>query len=57
MTIEACTTKLAYLMGRGLRGQRLKNAMETDLRGELTNQGTISYTGYALGSQGYMAKL
>jgi len=57
MTIEACTCKLAYLMGRGLRGQRLKAAMETDLRGELTSKSTISYTGHALGYQGYMATL
>ena len=36
MTIEACVTKLSYLMGRGLRGEVLRRAMETDLHGELT---------------------
>jgi len=35
MTVEACVTKLAYLMGRGLRGDELKKAMETNLRGEV----------------------
>jgi len=35
MTVEACVTKLAYLMGRGLRGDDLKKAMETNLRGEI----------------------
>eukprot|EP00461_Guttulinopsis_vulgaris_P008319 UN08370 len=50
MTIEACTAKLAYLMGRGLRGKSLKLAMESPLRGELTPKESISYTGYTLGS-------
>ena len=36
MTVEACVTKLAYLLGRGLRNKQLKIAMETDLRGELS---------------------
>ena len=36
MSIEACCTKLSYLMGRGLRGHKLKQAMEANLRGELT---------------------
>ncbi|KAF0700232.1 Aste57867_9241 [Aphanomyces stellatus] len=36
MTIEACVTKLAYLMGKGFRGLDLKQNMETDLRGELS---------------------
>eukprot|EP00455_Lapot_gusevi_P030238 TRINITY_DN3249_c0_g1_i4.p1 TRINITY_DN3249_c0_g1~~TRINITY_DN3249_c0_g1_i4.p1 ORF type:complete len:343 (-),score=95.51 TRINITY_DN3249_c0_g1_i4:68-1066(-) len=36
MTIEACVTKLAYLMGHGLRGAELKEAMERNLRGEVT---------------------
>lgn len=57
MTMEACVAKLAYLMGRGLRGSRLKVAMETDLRGELTSKSNVSYTGYALGNQGFLAKL
>ena len=35
MTIEAVVTKLAYLMGRGLRGTELKRVMETNIRGEL----------------------
>jgi L-asparaginase len=36
MTVEACVTKLSYLMGRGLRGMALKQAMESNLRGEMT---------------------
>jgi L-asparaginase len=36
MTTEACVTKLAYLMGRGLTGHPLKVAMESNLRGDLT---------------------
>lgn len=48
LTVEACTTKLAYLMGRGLRGPALKQAMETDLRGELSKKTNISYTGTGL---------
>jgi L-asparaginase len=44
MTVESCVTKLAFLMARGLRGQRLKTLMETDLRGELTpNAGHVPY--------------
>jgi L-asparaginase len=34
MTVEACVTKLAYLMGKNLRGTMLKSSMETNLRGE-----------------------
>ena len=34
MTTEACVTKVAYLCGRGLEGDALRDAMETDLRGE-----------------------
>ena len=44
MTVEACTAKLSYLMGRGLRGQQLKEAMEADLRGELTLKASQAYT-------------
>ena len=40
MTIEASVTKLAYLMGRGLRSSALKHAMETNIRGELTHYTT-----------------
>jgi L-asparaginase len=36
MTVEACVSKLAYLMGKGFRGKALKDKMETDLRGELS---------------------
>jgi len=36
MTIEACVTKIAYLMGKGLRGIELKKQFETNLRGERT---------------------
>ena len=34
MTTEACVTKVAYLCGRGLQGDALRQAMVTDLRGE-----------------------
>ena len=44
MTVEACIAKLSYLMGRGLRGQQLKEAMEADLRGELTLKASQAYT-------------
>ncbi|TDH71335.1 hypothetical protein CCR75_002689 [Bremia lactucae] len=36
MTIEACVVKLSYLMGKGFTGTKLKEMMETDLRGELS---------------------
>ncbi|ETO06855.1 L-asparaginase [Reticulomyxa filosa] len=36
MTIEAAVTKMAYLMGKGYRGQLLKDLMQRNLRGELT---------------------
>jgi len=37
MTPEAAATKLAYLLGKGYRGPRLRRLMETDLRGEVTD--------------------
>ena len=36
MTVEAVVTKLSYLMGKGLRGQKLKKQFENNLRGEMT---------------------
>jgi len=36
MTLEAAVTKLMYLLGKGYSGDRLKTAMQTSLRGELT---------------------
>lgn len=36
MTTEAAVTKLAYLISQDLPGQRIRELMETDLRGELT---------------------
>merc|ERR1711920_430429 len=36
MTIEACVTKLMYLMGKGYSGPRLKDSMESNLAGELS---------------------
>ena len=36
MTTEACVTKMAYLFGRKLSGERLRKAMMDDLRGEIT---------------------
>lgn len=50
MTVEACTAKLGYLMGRGLRGHPLKSAMEMNLRGELTKKESIGYGGYSIGT-------
>jgi len=44
MTVEATVTKLAFLLGAGLRGQQLKTAMEQNLRGELTLKQTQDYT-------------
>jgi L-asparaginase len=43
MTVEACCSKLAYLMGRGLRAASLKVAMEENLRGELTLKQSVRY--------------
>jgi len=57
MTVEATVAKLAYLMGRGLRGAKLKIAMETNLRGELTTISSVSYTGYVAGQNGFLSKL
>ncbi|KAL8273554.1 hypothetical protein Esti_002620 [Eimeria stiedai] len=36
MTLEAITAKLYYLMGKGVSGKRLKELMETNMRGEVT---------------------
>ncbi|CBZ51045.1 putative asparaginase [Neospora caninum Liverpool] len=36
LTLEACVAKLAYLMGKGYTGASLKDLMESDIRGELT---------------------
>ncbi|KAL8425414.1 hypothetical protein Efla_003642 [Eimeria flavescens] len=36
MTPEAITAKLYYLMGKGITGKRLKELMETNMRGEVT---------------------
>ena len=36
MTTEAVVTKMAYLFGRKLSGERLRKAMNDDLRGERT---------------------
>ena len=43
MTVEAAVTKLSWLLGRGLRGEQLKAAMEADCRGELTVKQGQSY--------------
>jgi L-asparaginase len=37
MTTEAATTKLMWLLGKGLSGEALADAMSHTLRGELTN--------------------
>lgn len=44
MTTEACVTKLAYLMGKGLTGRDLKRMMEKNLRGELSTVNTAAHT-------------
>eukprot|EP00388_Colpodella_angusta_P017658 GDKJ01043684.1.p1 GENE.GDKJ01043684.1~~GDKJ01043684.1.p1 ORF type:complete len:705 (-),score=193.29 GDKJ01043684.1:422-2413(-) len=36
MTTEAAVTKLGYLLGKGYRGNELRNLMESSLRGEVT---------------------
>ncbi|KAL8436513.1 hypothetical protein ACSSS7_001676 [Eimeria intestinalis] len=36
MTLEAITAKLYYLMGKGVTGKRLKELMESNMRGEVT---------------------
>mmetsp|Transcript_11904 Transcript_11904/g.17966 ORF Transcript_11904/g.17966 Transcript_11904/m.17966 type:complete len:451 (+) Transcript_11904:46-1398(+) len=36
MTIEACVAKLAYLMGKGLKGSELRHRFAQDMNGELT---------------------
>lgn len=36
MTPEAIAAKLYYLMGKGIAGKRLKELMETNMRGEVT---------------------
>ena len=43
MTIEAASTKLAYLMGRGITGADLKTAMEKSIRGELSEKAITPY--------------
>jgi len=43
MSTEAVVCKLSYCMGKGLRGQHLKQAMESNLRGELTTRHDQSY--------------
>jgi hypothetical protein len=45
MTVEAATTKMAYLLGRGLRGDALREAFSTSLRGELTTSGSLEVDG------------
>jgi len=37
MTLEAAFTKLCFLLGKGYSGNRLKDLMEADLRGEMRN--------------------
>ena len=44
MTVEAAVTKLSWLLGRGMRGEQLKWAMEADCRGELTVKQGQSYS-------------
>mmetsp|Transcript_4821 Transcript_4821/g.11772 ORF Transcript_4821/g.11772 Transcript_4821/m.11772 type:complete len:432 (+) Transcript_4821:95-1390(+) len=41
MTCEAVVTKISYLCGRGLKGEDLRNAMTTDLRGEVTTASAV----------------
>ncbi|MEN8225565.1 MAG: asparaginase [Bacteroidota bacterium] len=37
LTLEAAVTKLMFLLGQGITGSKLKTAMQTSLRGELSN--------------------
>ncbi len=57
MTVEAAVTKLAYLMGKGLRGTTLKNAMEANIRGELTSYPNLTYTGHSQNPSDLLSKL
>ena len=55
MTVEACVTKLAYLMGLGIEGAELKQKMETNLRGELSRVEKYSDTLSSSGSSKHLA--
>ncbi len=37
MTVESAVTKLYYLLSKGYEGEKIRNLMETSIRGELTN--------------------
>jgi L-asparaginase len=45
MTIEAASCKLAYLLGYGLKGDALRDAFNSSLRGERTDRGTTGHDG------------
>ena len=42
MTFESAVTKLMHLLGQGLKGAQLKQALEKNLRGELTPSSALS---------------
>lgn len=46
LTCEAAIAKLAYLMGKGYTGERLRQLMEKNIRGEVTEQ-PVKVTGQA----------
>ena len=48
MTTEACVTKVAYLCGRGLQGDALRQAMVTDLRGERRQIAKLADHGFGI---------
>ena len=50
MTTEACVTKLAYLLGLGLEPEGIREAMGTDLRGEMTAAQINGFLGDQMGA-------
>lgn len=44
MTTEACVTKMAHLLGRNIKGERLRQMMMADLRGERTVRRASSWS-------------
>lgn len=57
MTTEAAVAKLGYLMGRGLTGRALKVGMESNLRGELTDEKQLTYVRPGVSHEAYLSRL
>lgn len=56
MTTEASVAKLAYLLGKGYRGQELRSFMESSLRGEVTVRTNVLFNPNALQQQQMVSK-